>query len=128
MSCTGKFLLNLVATRLGHYSSGAAAEIASTTVKVRVLSLLSASDPKLRFPTADMMLQLSRRSRRAPARPVSSAAATAGVGERESSLDIAKDIIEARGLRALWAVAQTRLRWPARWLWSLWRPCSGGRR
>ena len=78
-----------------------AAEIALTKAHVRALSLLSASDPKLRFPAAELVLQLSRRCRRAPARaaPPTPAAAAAG-----SPPDIAKDMIEAGGLRALWAV------------------------
>ena len=86
-------------------SSGVAAKIASAKADVRVLSLLSTSDPKLRLPTAELLLQLSRRLRRASTRAVSSgAAATGGVGARESAPDIAKVIIDPGGLRALWAV------------------------
>lgn len=93
------------------------AEISSTGAHVRVLSLLSASDPKLRYPAAQLVLQLSRQCRRAPARaytPPSPRAATAaeaallggggGAKRINASPDIAKDIIEGGGLGALWSV------------------------
>ncbi|CAN0404197.1 unnamed protein product, partial [Ectocarpus fasciculatus] len=72
----------------------AAAEIAATRAHVRVVALLSAPDPKLRFTAAELALQLSRRCRPGPAPDLNR---NGGGGD-----GIAKDMIEAGGLRALW--------------------------
>ncbi|CAM9351951.1 unnamed protein product, partial [Ectocarpus sp. 13 AM-2016] len=72
-----------------------AAEIAATRAHVRVVALLSAPDPKLRFTAAELALQLSRRCRSGPA-PNSNRSGGGGGG------GIAKDMIEAGGLGALW--------------------------
>lgn len=71
-----------------------ATEIAATRAHVRVVALLSAPDPKLRFTAAELALQLSRRCRPGPA-PNSNRGGGGG--------GIAKDIIEAGGLGALWS-------------------------
>ncbi|CAM9366645.1 unnamed protein product [Ectocarpus sp. 8 AP-2014] len=68
-----------------------AAEIAATRAHVRVVALLSAPNPKLRFTAAELALQLSRRCRPGPA-PNSNRGGGA-----------AADMIEAGVLRALWS-------------------------
>lgn len=70
-----------------------AAEIAATRAHVRVVALLTASDPKLRFTAAELALQLSRRCRPGPA-----------LQDLNRGSGIAKDMIEAGGLGALWSV------------------------
>ncbi|CAN0016477.1 unnamed protein product, partial [Ectocarpus sp. 4 AP-2014] len=73
-----------------------AAEIAATRAHVRAVALLSAPDPKLRFTAAELALQLSRRCHPGPVSNSNRGSGGGGGG-------IAKDMIEAGGLGALWS-------------------------
>lgn len=91
-----------------------AAEIAATGADVRVVSLLHASDPFVRYFASELMLQLARRCRHGPpaaavvtaAFPTSKRASSSSSGGSAGSPphNIAKAIIGAGGLVALWNV------------------------
>lgn len=76
------------------------ADIAATGAHVRVVSLLSAPDPKLRYVAAELVLELARHCPRAPA--------PANALPGEASLNVApgvgKAMIQAGGLIAVWGV------------------------
>ncbi|CAN0351218.1 unnamed protein product, partial [Laminaria digitata] len=77
------------------------ADIAATGAHVRVVSLLRAFDPKLRYVAAELVLELARHCPRAPA-PANGP--HGGGGSFIGASGVAKAMIQAGGLIAVWGV------------------------